>query len=128
MKVKHRVIVLTAPVLLFILPIITSAAADNGKGGGGGVTYQSIIDGITSTIFQPIAYLLFSLGFLIFMWGLIEFIANPTNASIKEKGKQHMIFGILGLLIMVSVWGIVNLITSTLGISCDGLGSGKPCQ
>ncbi len=94
---------------------------------GDSVTAQGIIDNIVNTIFEPIAYLLFSLGFLVFMWGLIEFIANPTKASIKEKGKQHMIFGILGLLIMVSVWGIVNLITSTLGIDCGSIGDGKPC-
>ncbi len=94
---------------------------------GESVTAQGIIDGIVNTVFEPIAYLLFSLGFLVFMWGLIEFIANPTNSSIKEKGKQHMIFGILGLLIMVSVWGIVDLVTSTLGIDCGDIGSGKPC-
>ena len=94
------------------------------------VTAQSIIDKITATIFQPIAYLLFSLGFLVFMWGMVEFIANPTNSATKEKGKQHMIFGVLGLLIMVSVWGIIDLVTETLGIDCEGPkhGTGQPCK
>lgn len=92
------------------------------------MTAQGIIDSITTMIFQPIAYLLFSIGFLVFMWGLVEFIANPTNSANKEKGKKHMIFGVLGLLIMVSVWGIVDLITNTLGISCEGLKDGEPCK
>jgi hypothetical protein len=92
------------------------------------VAAQSIIDNITQIIIQPIVYLLFSIGLLLFMWGLVEFIANPTNASIKEKGKQHMIFGILGLLIMFSVWGIVGLVTSTIGVDCGNIGDGKPCS
>ncbi len=88
----------------------------------------SIIDNITTMIFQPIATLLFSIGFLVFMWGLVEFIANPTNSEVKDKGKKHMIYGVLGLLIMVSVWGIVDLITNTLGIDCSQVQNGKPCQ
>ena len=128
---KSKIVTLGLYVLLCVTPATAYAVnvAGTGNGAGGSsVTAQSIIDGITSTIFQPIAYLLFSLGFLIFMWGLVEFIANPTNSATKEKGKQHMIFGVLGLLIMVSVWGIVDLITNTLGISCSGLGSGEPCK
>ena len=91
-------------------------------------TAQQIIDGITSYIFQPIASLLFALGFLIFIWGLVEFIANPNNSSVKEKGKKHMVYGILGLLIMTSVWGIVHLIEDTIGVDCSQVSVGKPCK
>ncbi len=89
---------------------------------------QQIIDGISAMIIQPIVSLLFAVGFLVFLWGLIEFIANPTESSKRKTGIDHMMFGILGLLIMVSIWGIVGLVTSTLGLDCGGLSSGKPCE
>jgi len=89
---------------------------------------QRIIDEITSLIIQPIVVLLFSLGTVVFLWGLVEFIANPTDPTKKKTGQQHIIYGVLGLLIMVSIWGIVGLVTSTLGIECKGkLDQGQPC-
>ncbi len=95
-------------------------------------TAQQIVDGVTAMIFQPIVALLFAAGLLVFMWGMVEFIANPTDPTHKEKGKQHMIYGVIGLLIMVSVWGIVGLVTDALGIDCDGLRGGQqsiqPCK
>jgi len=89
---------------------------------------QSIVDNVTTMIFQPIISLLFAAGFLVFIYGLVEFIANPTDSTRKEKGKQHMIYGVLGLLIMVSIWGIVGLVLDTIGVDCGGLKGGKPCQ
>ena len=95
------------------------------------VSAQAVVDNITAMIIQPIIVLLFSLGTLVFLWGLVEFIANPTDPTKKQTGQKHMIYGVLGLLIMVSIWGIVTLILNTLGIDCSGLGGGaniKPCQ
>jgi len=89
---------------------------------------QGIIDGITTMIFQPIISLLFAVGFLVFMWGLVEFIANPTDPTKKKKGTDHMMYGILGLLIMVSIWGIVGVVTDTLGLNCSGISDGQPCE
>jgi ABC-type phosphate transport system permease subunit len=92
------------------------------------MTPQQIIEGITTMILQPIISLLFAAGFLVFMWGMVEFIANPTDPTKKSTGKRHMIAGVLGLLIMVSIWGIVGIITDVIGVSCEGLKSGKPCE
>jgi hypothetical protein len=32
-----------------------------------------------------------------------------------KQGLQHMLYGLLGMFIMVSVWGIIGLITNTIG-------------
>ena len=34
----------------------------------------------------------------------------------KETGKQIMIWGIIALFVMVSVWGLVNVLSNTTGI------------
>lgn len=85
-------------------------------------TAQELVDKITSMVFQPLALLLFSVGFLVFIYGLVEFMYDPSNSSRQTTGKQHMIYGTIGLLIMVSIWGIVHLVTDTLGLQRDASG------
>lgn len=85
-------------------------------------TAQHIVDNITAMLFQPLAYLLFSVGFLVFIYGLVEFIYDPTDSTRRQTGKRHMMYGTLGLLIMVSIWGIVHLVTDTLGLQRDASG------
>ncbi|PIR47010.1 MAG: hypothetical protein COV07_01215 [Candidatus Vogelbacteria bacterium CG10_big_fil_rev_8_21_14_0_10_45_14] len=43
------------------------------------------------------------------LWGLANFIGKADNEGEKEKAKNIMIFGIAGLVVMVSVWAIVNI-------------------
>jgi len=40
---------------------------------------------------------------------------NRDKEDKRTAGKQHMIWGIIGMAIMVSVFGIINLIMSTIG-------------
>ena len=47
---------------------------------------------------------------------MFEFIQNADNSSKREDGYKHMIYGVIGLVIIFSVNGIIALITSTLGI------------
>ncbi len=92
---------------------------------------QNIIDALNAYVLQPLASLLFALGLLVFMWGLVEFMAFQHDSSKRVKGSKHMLYGILGLFIMVSIWGIVSLVLSVFGIDCSGLkssGAITPCQ
>jgi hypothetical protein len=58
--------------------------------------------------------LLFACGLLIFIWGLFEFLFNSNKGNEKEMGggKKHMLWGILGMFIMVASYGIVKFIAS----------------
>jgi uncharacterized membrane protein YidH (DUF202 family) len=53
---------------------------------------------------------------LIFIWGVVEFIKNADNAEERETGKMHMIWGVIGLAIMVSFAGIIGIIKNFLGL------------
>ena len=77
-----------------------------------------ILESINKLIINPILYFLFVLATLFFMYGLVEFIAGASNQEKREIGKNHMIWGILGLLIMVGVFGIMNIICRTIGATC----------
>lgn len=70
---------------------------------------------IVNNILIPLA---FSLCLLYFFWGVTKYIANSANSSQKagEDAKRIMIWGVVGLFVAVSVWGIVRLIRTELNI------------
>ena len=59
---------------------------------------------------------LFGLAFLVFVWGMFTtFILGGADEEKQKKGKQLMIYAIIGFVVMVSVWGIVNLLITVFG-------------
>jgi hypothetical protein len=67
-------------------------------------------------IVNPIIRILFALAFIIFIWGIIEYTLNKDSADAKIKGRDHIMWGLVGLAIMTSVFFILRILTSTLGI------------
>ena len=74
-----------------------------------------LLEGIKQQIVNPLIGLLFAVALLYFLWGVSQFIYNSADEQGREKGKQHILWGLIGLLIMVSVFGIINLICRTVG-------------
>jgi len=77
----------------------------------------ALLGRINEQVINPLIVLLFSVGLIMFVYGLFNFFGNRDDAEALEKGKRHMVWGIIGMAIMVSVFGIMNFITGTLGIS-----------
>ena len=74
-------------------------------------TVGEIVTLVSSQILQPIVQLLFALATILFLWGVAEFIIHRDNEEERDKGKRHMMWGILGLVIMFSAIGIINVIS-----------------
>jgi hypothetical protein len=71
---------------------------------------------ISEVIINPILALAFAVALLVFIWGIVQFIWGLSNeAGDKEEGKQHMLWGIIGMFIMVAAWAILGLIGNTVG-------------
>lgn len=70
----------------------------------------------TCFINSSVIPLIASLAVAIFIWGIIQYVINNEEEAKKEKGKQFMIWGIIGLAVMVGVWGLVSILGSTFGI------------
>ena len=70
-------------------------------------------------LITPAILVVFAAGFFFFVYGLVEFLWKLNEGGDNKEGKQHMIWGIVGMLIMVSVYGILSLVTNTFGINLD---------
>ncbi len=77
---------------------------------------QELAFRLNKFIINPLIILLFSLAFLYFMIGMLQFLRNAGNPKMRGDGQQHMLWGVLGMVIMVGVFGIINLLVNTFGI------------
>lgn len=59
--------------------------------------------------------LILTLALLVFVWGVFKyfFLEADNNESLK-KGRTFTVLGILGLVLVFSLWGVVNILLSTL--------------
>jgi hypothetical protein len=60
--------------------------------------------------------LLMAAALVVFFWGLIQYIRSSGEGE-HSTGRNIMIAGIVSLFVMVSVWGLVRFLQSTLGIN-----------
>lgn len=77
---------------------------------------DSLLANTNRLIINPIIYLLFAIALVYFLYGMVEFIAGADNEEKRMTGKNHMIWGIIGIGIMLSVWSILQILINTLGI------------
>ena len=55
----------------------------------------------------------------VFVWGVVKyfFLTNKGDATKLAEGRQFILWGLLGMVLYFSVWGLVNLLLSTLGVT-----------
>jgi len=84
-------------------------------GGSSGGLVSSTVDRFRTTLNLVIG-LLFVLVTVYFFWGIIQYVSSGGDEEKLKKGRQHMVWGIIGMTIMAGAWGIVNIIRSYLGV------------
>lgn len=81
------------------------------------VAAETIVKNINDLIINPIILVLFAAGLFFFVYGLVEFLWNLRGGEVDNRGKEHMLWGIVGMLVMASTYSILLLILNTFGIN-----------
>jgi succinate dehydrogenase/fumarate reductase cytochrome b subunit len=79
--------------------------------------FSTKIGNVDSMIINPLILLLFALAVVYFLYGVLEFFMNQENEEKKTQSKSHMLWGIVGITIMLGVFAIINIILTTFNIS-----------
>ena len=109
MKKKYFYIFSVLLVLSFLLPSIVLAA---------GSQAPKTFKGVITLIEEYISYLiplLFGIALVFFLMGVVKYIMYAGNEDKRSEGAKFMFYGIIGLAVMISVWGLVKIITGTFG-------------
>ena len=97
--------------ILFILPVLALAAPLEGVKGLL-ISFGGFID--------ILIRLVFGLSLVYFFWGVSQFILKAGEPKLREEGKNKMIWGIVALFVIVSIYGILNFIGQALDIDSGG--------
>ena len=79
------------------------------------ISTNALIDNILANIINPVVTLMIGVAVIIFLWGVFEFVRNAESSDERKKGGMHMLWGAIGLFIMTSAYGVLNLILGTIG-------------
>lgn len=77
--------------------------------------YANSIVGIINGILVPT---LIAIAFIVFLYGIFKyFIKGADSDKERETGRTFALYGVIGFVILFSVWGLVWIFMSTLGLS-----------
>ena len=72
---------------------------------------------VVEQIVNPLMLLLTAGAFVVFLWGIAQFIIGAGDAAKRKAGRDSMLWGFVGLIIIFGSFGIINIALSTF--SCD---------
>ena len=97
--------------IAFASPLLVFAQITSVQSGG-----QFIIN-IINTVAVPV---LFAIAFIVFVWGIfMYFIVSKGNEEKQGEARNLMLYGLVGFFLMVSVWGLVNILLGTFNLNSN---------
>lgn len=96
-----------AGLIVTLFPLITFAAG-----------LDDLADRISS-LFDKVLPILISFAVIYFAWQVIQYTIAGDEGK-KENAKMGILWGIVGLFVIVSVWGLVTFVGNTIGIESGG--------
>ena len=75
-------------------------------------TIQDLLRTIRDILNSAIPFIV-GLAIFVIIWGIFNYIAHGAEEEKRAEGKKFILFGIIGVFIMLSVWGLVNILLST---------------
>jgi hypothetical protein len=114
---KKKLIVLSGFVM-GLAPVAVLAQVTGGTPtactGGQISTLQGILCKV-SEILNAVIPVLIALGVVYFIWGVVQYVISSDEVA-KKTGRNRIIYGIIGLAVIIGLWGLVNILKNTFGL------------
>ena len=115
---------LGAAVGIFIVPAFAFAQTTAGSTELELGRMTKVIQEILNFVDGTLVPVIFAIAFIVFIWGVFTyFIAGGANEEKQKEGKKFIFYALIGFVLMISLWGIVNLLVGTLGFERQS----RPC-
>ena len=95
--------------LISLFPFIVSAQATDFD------SFLGIMQGLLNDLFP----ILTALAVIVFLWGVLKYIKASDNPEKRTEGRNLMVYGIIAIFVMVSLWGLINIIVNTFFNTAD---------
>ncbi|MFT7507265.1 MAG: hypothetical protein ACI92I_000408 [Acidimicrobiales bacterium] len=98
----NKFIILSSSV--FLLPVVVLAQFGE---------VDTFVGNLNIFISSRLVPFVFTLALLVFVYGMYKyFILGGANEADREKGKQLLVWAVMGFVLMVSIWGIVGMLST----------------
>jgi len=120
---KKKLIVLSGFVMGFSPLVALAQAATTATGGAPKkcTPGASVVDLQTffckiGDVLGAILPILIALGVVYFVWGVVTYVISSDEEA-KQAGRDRIIFGIIGLAVIIGLWGLVGLLRNTFDLT-----------
>lgn len=79
--------------------------------------FYKLLNNIIALIINPVIWFLLVLATLVFLWGAVNFIRARGSGDEEgiESGKKNLVWGLIGIFIMLSIRSIIGIIENFFG-------------
>lgn len=85
-------------------------------------TYLSNLLGSAKSLLDQLVVFLIALAVVWFIWNVISYTMSSDEDK-KAQAKDRMIWGIIAIAVIVSVWGLVGILQNIFGVNTTGAGN-----
>ena len=78
---------------------------------------NSFLAKVVAQIINPLMLLMAAGAFVVFLWGVFEFIRQAGDEGKRKEGKDAIFWGLIGLVIIFGAYGIINVALNTFGLT-----------
>jgi len=116
---KKKLIVLSGLVLGSPLLVLAQVGTIGSTSSGCDISQSGTLFGLLcrlGQLFNAVVPVLIALGVLYFVWGVITYVISSDEEA-KKSGRNRIIYGIIGLAVIIGLWGLVNFLRNTFGLN-----------
>jgi hypothetical protein len=81
---------------------------------------NSFLGRVVEQIINPIILILSAVVFVVFLWGIFEFVLHAGDGAKRKTGREAIFWGLIGLVIIFGAYGIINVAMKTFNVAPNG--------
>ncbi len=102
--------------IVAVMPLSALAQAESGGCSSSLSNVGAIINYVLCILQASVIPLLVIAAVILFIFGVVKYILGADNETKRKEGSMFMIYGIISLFVIASIWGLVSILTNTFGI------------
>ena len=93
--------------MAFFLPFVASAATP--------VTIPVFLGRVRGILDALIPFII-GLAVFVIIWGIFNYVVHAAEEEKRTEARSYIVWGIIGVFLMISIWGFVTILINTLGV------------
>ena len=85
---------------------------------------QSLV-GQANNVLNMVIGVLIAIAIIVFIVNVIRFVLNANDEAKRSDAKKYLLWSVIGIAVIIGIFGIATLLLNTFGISNNNLNSNQ---